>query len=562
MDLPAMVRSPDHQPYDVLRELDRRGVVAIADIVDESGLNLMHVAIAEFKPDYLDMFFYAGFWEPLTRSTVGGVGEYAGLTARELCDRLVVKAKGPVVHETFHRHDSRDLSELEKVCLSGGELIIPTPLLTDGRCFLYAAAAGNTDIMTHLLAAGIPATAADETALHVAAKLGRVDAVRFVLDHTKCPVNATDADKNRAVDYAALNGDVDCLAAMVERGVKPDGRCLVLAAKTGRLGMVRYLTEKIGLSAGRDDRGRTPFLAACLYGGDLDLVKYLLRHGGSVEDRDNQSANCLHMLVNRKTRRQKEILSYLLEKEVAPLLNARDARTLHFSCMLVRGRDRNRDAWHYVSVHRHLAHQFLETLKTGKIDVKHFGRILLSGFGKYPARDVRKRMREPTLFDPDDPDMTPAHLAAYHDDGDALERLLRAGADPDIRDSEGNTVLHYAAMRGRSVVPGASAKVKNSSSLTPADVASANGHAALASTLRTAEHLAVADRVRGELASKLRGNLAESELESRRVAGRCVKRHAVEVLRDMTIDINRALLDLGGGPVTNPSDGTETRRRR
>ncbi len=92
--------------------------------------------------------------------------------------------------------------------------------------------------MKHLLAAGVPATATtdrDEMALHVTAKLGRTHAVRFILDHTKCPVNVPDADKNRAVDDAALNGDVDCLAAMVDRNIKPDGRSLVLAAKTGRL---------------------------------------------------------------------------------------------------------------------------------------------------------------------------------------------------------------------------------------------------------------------------------------------------------------------------------------
>ncbi len=127
-----MVRSPEYQPYDVLQELGSRGS-AITDIIDGSGLNLMHIDIAEFKAEYLDLFFNAGFWESLTRSTVRGFGEYASLTARELCDRLLVKAKGPVIHETFHYQDSHDLSQLDKHCLSG-DLIIPSPLTDNGRC--------------------------------------------------------------------------------------------------------------------------------------------------------------------------------------------------------------------------------------------------------------------------------------------------------------------------------------------------------------------------------------------------------------------------------------------
>lgn len=60
---------------------------------------------------------------------------------------------------------------------------------------------------------------------------------------------------------------------------------------------------------------------------------------------------------------------------------------------------------------------------------------------------------------------------------DVVVALLRRGADPDVRDEEGNTVLHWAASRGHGWVVdllvryGADLYAKNKRGRTPLDVA-------------------------------------------------------------------------------------------
>lgn len=55
---------------------------------------------------------------------------------------------------------------------------------------------------------------------------------------------------------------------------------------------------------------------------------------------------------------------------------------------LVRGKDRGRDAWHYVLVNKPLLPIFLEKTNGGSIDVAEYGEVLYSGWGKDPSQDI------------------------------------------------------------------------------------------------------------------------------------------------------------------------------
>ncbi len=61
---------------------------------------------------------------------------------------------------------------------------------------------------------------------------------------------------------------------------------------------------------------------------------------------------------------------------------------------LVHGKDRNRDAWHYVLVDKPKLPMFLKQIETGSIDVALFGEVLRSGWGKNPPDDVVKAIEE------------------------------------------------------------------------------------------------------------------------------------------------------------------------
>ena len=60
-------------------------------------------------------------------------------------------------------------------------------------------------------------------------------------------------------------------------------------------------------------------------------------------------------------------------------------------CYLVRGRDRDKPAWHYVVLHdeESIRTQFLERIQGGTIDVVNFGQVLASGWGTDPPKYIK-----------------------------------------------------------------------------------------------------------------------------------------------------------------------------
>ena len=116
--------------------------------------------------------------------------------------------------------------------------------------------------------------------------------------------------------------------------------------------------------------------------------------------------------------------------------------------MLIRGKDKGRDSWHYVEVSRGLMDIFMKKTRGGTIDVAKFGTLLHSGWGADPdeesAKDIEKRFEaRRNALTADDLDMTPLHIAAFKDKLDVAELLLKNGADPNVRDKFGDDPSAY-----------------------------------------------------------------------------------------------------------------------
>ena len=56
--------------------------------------------------------------------------------------------------------------------------------------------------------------------------------------------------------------------------------------------------------------------------------------------------------------------------------------------MLIRGKDKGRDSWHYVEVSRGLMDIFMKKTRGGTIDVAKYGTLLFSGWGPDPDDDT------------------------------------------------------------------------------------------------------------------------------------------------------------------------------
>ena len=59
---------------------------------------------------------------------------------------------------------------------------------------------------------------------------------------------------------------------------------------------------------------------------------------------------------------------------------------------LVRGKDGDKPAWHYVLVDKEKVEQFKAKIKTGNIDVANYGKVLYSGWGKDPPKEKIKQI--------------------------------------------------------------------------------------------------------------------------------------------------------------------------
>ena len=55
---------------------------------------------------------------------------------------------------------------------------------------------------------------------------------------------------------------------------------------------------------------------------------------------------------------------------------------------LVHGKDKGKDAWHYLLVDKLKLAIFLQDVKSGKLDVTNYGVVLYSGWGENPPQHI------------------------------------------------------------------------------------------------------------------------------------------------------------------------------
>ena len=70
---------------------------------------------------------------------------------------------------------------------------------------------------------------------------------------------------------------------------------------------------------------------------------------------------------------------------------------------LIRGKDKGKQAWHYVLVDEDKIVTFNAKVKSGNIDVADYGTVLYSGWGQDPPKDIKHKidLRFSTAIDPE-----------------------------------------------------------------------------------------------------------------------------------------------------------------
>ncbi len=265
---------------------------------------------------------------------------------------------------------------------------------------------------------GRPLQAGDVPA---AAIVGDADAVRRLLD-LDFPVDTVDAQGCTALLRAAGGGHRATVDLLLARGADPQraahtGATPLSAAVSMRHGEIvdRLLTAGVGLEQRLPGDVTVLMLAAAL--GLPDVCARLLIAGANVQAQDAQGLTPLHCAaLFGFTARERPRLMALLDTLLLAGAEA-DAPLGHVSPLLL------------------LLGARAEPGTACDEDV------LLTGIERLLDEDVVLDAQDPRGFGP-------LHLAALHGLLRVAQRLLRAGCDPELRDSLNRTPREVAIMRG------------------------------------------------------------------------------------------------------------------
>nr|WP_246189316.1 ankyrin repeat domain-containing protein [Pseudoxanthomonas kalamensis] len=320
-----------------------------------------------------------------------------------------------------------------------------------------AVALGNADLVRRLILRGASpeARAADgQTPLGVALSSGRRDLADW-LDWRgwALPKRAL-----RAADLpaAAMSGDVDAVRRLLELGFAVDAvdaqgcTALLRAAGGGHRAIVDFLLARGADSQHAANTGATP-LSAAVSMHQLEIVDILLTAGAQIEHR---LPNGVTVLMLAAALGFPDVAARLLNAGADPHASDVQGLTpLHCAAMFgFLARDRARLVALFDTLL--LAGSEPERVAAGAVTPL----LLLLGARAEPGTAcheevlmaaLERLLDEGVSLDAQDPrGFGSLHLAALHGLPQVAARLLRAGADPDLRDALNRSPREIAVMRG------------------------------------------------------------------------------------------------------------------
>ena len=274
-----------------------------------------------------------------------------------------------------------------------------------------------------------------QTALHVAAKAGQVDAVAALLE-AKADVAAADKSQKTALHYAAQKGHKATTALLLEKGAPINAKDeknktpLDYAVSKKRAEIVELLRAKGGKTAKELLAAENIFAAAEV--GDVESIKKLLAGGAEVNGKNKGGYTALHLAAKRG---QAAAAAALLEAKADIGLASKSGKT----------------ALHYVAYYN------------GNLDL---AKLLLDAGTNPNVLDKRKKTPLDYAVSRKNDELvelllakgartgkelraeTDVHYAAANGYADAVKRFIENGGDVNAGDKGGYTALQYAAYNG------------------------------------------------------------------------------------------------------------------
>lgn len=285
----------------------------LVDSVDSDGQTLLHLAIAQCRPDLLQLLLEfepdvdaesrSGF-SPLELAAAGGEALIVELMlANKACmERSKSSMWGPIHLAVSGGH----IDILGLLLLKGAKV---DALTKDGKTALHMAVAeGRRDCAKLLLAGGASAdvrnTNDGDTPLHVAAAQGDEHMVKLLLQKAGANKDVTNALGKTPYDVAVDNGH-DWLFDALGLGDK-----LCAAARKGEVRAIFRLFDNGAAINGRDQHGWTALHRAS-FKGKIDVVRALIERGADLDATDEDGYAALHCAAEAG---HSEVIELLVKK--------------------------------------------------------------------------------------------------------------------------------------------------------------------------------------------------------------------------------------------------------
>jgi ankyrin repeat protein/L-ascorbate metabolism protein UlaG (beta-lactamase superfamily) len=338
-----------------------------------------------------------------------------------------------------------------------------------------AAQIGSVEILRLLLDAGAPVDVGDadnSTALDVAAQSGQLDAVKLLVESG---ADARHSDNNgmTPLHFASYEGHDDVALYLLEHGADPaavtsrGSVALHGAALRGSTPTVAVLLEHGVPANARNEGGFTPLLSGTAGQADVELVRLLVEHGAWVDDRDREGTTALH---NAAWRGNLDVVRYLIEQgaSVNALMNGGGNTPLHNAAstgnievvraLLDAGTQVDcRTTWGATPLQwaaRQGGEDVVQLLLERGADARAVSNDGATPFfaavdnGRLPAARLLAEAGADVDVRSPDVHRTPLHLVALRGQVDAATLLLDRGAEIDAVDDYGMTPVQCAARYG------------------------------------------------------------------------------------------------------------------
>ncbi|XP_063164470.1 ankyrin repeat domain-containing protein 16 [Candoia aspera] len=278
-----------------------------------------------------------------------------------------------------------------------------------------------------------------DTLLHFAARHGRLDILRYLAETVGMDVELVNWDYKRPLHEAASMGHPDCVSYLLERGATVD--CLKKA-------------------------DWTPLMMACTR-RNLEIIRDLVQHGANVLLKNKDGWNCFHIASREGDPR---VIQYLLDVSPGIWDTASKIRRspLHtaamHSCLEVVKILLERCDYQPNSRDNCGITPFMDAVQNGHLDIASL--LLEKHRAHYNARDAlgNQPLHQAAVTAQDDAlrflvsdlgadvnaratalQVTALHYAAKEGHGSTIRCLLSLGADLHVKDGKNRTALHMAS---------------------------------------------------------------------------------------------------------------------